>query len=31
MLDTKTNKLFALVVEDYYKELNANLVISEEQ
>lgn len=30
MLDTKTNKLFALVVEDYYKELNANLVISEE-
>lgn len=26
MLDTKTNKLFALVVEDYYKELNANLV-----
>lgn len=27
MLDTKTNKLFALVVEDYYKELNANLVI----
>lgn len=27
MLDTKTNKLFALVVEDYYKELNTNLVI----
>lgn len=27
MLDTKTNKLFALVVEDYYNELNANLVI----
>lgn len=26
MLDTKTNKLFALVVDDYYKELNANLV-----
>lgn len=31
MLNTKTNKLFALVVDDYYKELNANLVISEEQ
>lgn len=30
MLDTKTNKLFALVVEDCYNELNANLVISEE-
>lgn len=27
MLDTKTNKLFALVVDDYYKELNTNLVI----
>jgi hypothetical protein len=27
MLNTKTNKLFALVVEDYYKELNDNLVI----
>lgn len=26
MLNTKTNKLFALVVDDYYKELNANLV-----
>lgn len=26
MLDTKTNKLFALVVDDYYKELNANIV-----
>lgn len=30
MLDTKTNKLFALVVNDYYDELNANIVISEE-
>lgn len=30
MLDTKTNKLFALVVEDYYNELNANIVINEE-
>ncbi len=30
MLDTKTNKLFALVVDDYYKELNANIVITEE-
>lgn len=29
MLDTKTNKLFALVVEDYYKELNDNLVLGE--
>lgn len=29
MLDTKNNKLFALVVDDYYKELNANLVIGE--
>lgn len=26
MLNTKTNKLFALVVDDYYKELNANIV-----
>lgn len=30
MLDTKNNKLFALVVDDYYKELNANIVTSEE-
>lgn len=30
MLNTKTNKLFALVVDDYYKELNANIVTSEE-
>lgn len=30
MLDTKTNKLFALVVNDYYDELNANIVITEE-
>ena len=29
MLNTKTNKLFALVVDDYYKELNANLVTEE--
>lgn len=29
MLNTKTNKLFALVVDDYYKELNANIVTEE--
>lgn len=29
MLNTKTNKLFALVVDDYYNELNANIVTEE--
>lgn len=29
MLNAKTNKLFALVVDDYYNELNANIVTEE--
>ena len=29
MLNTKINKLFALVVDDYYNELNANIVTEE--